>query len=170
LETKAEVKEIMHVPKQIVAPQSNKPCMGIVQDSLLGIMRMTQREVFLPKELVMNLLMHIDYEIDQPLPVPAIIKPKPLWTGKQIISLIMPTALNKEEGDDFCSKKDTTLVIQRGELFAGFLNGKYVKNSANGLIHIIWKDLGPQACCDFLSEAQYIVNNWLVTTSFTIGV
>jgi DNA-directed RNA polymerase II subunit RPB1 len=82
----------------------------------------------------------------------------------------MPTALNKEEGDDFCSKKDTTLIIQRGELFAGYLNGKYVKNSANGLIHIIWKDLGPQACCDFLSEAQYIVNNWLVTTSFTIGV
>ena len=43
LETKAEVKEIMHVPRQIVAPQSNKPCMGIVQDSLLGIMRMTLR-------------------------------------------------------------------------------------------------------------------------------
>ena len=30
LETKAEIKEIMSVPRQIVAPQGNKPCMGIV--------------------------------------------------------------------------------------------------------------------------------------------
>jgi DNA-directed RNA polymerase II subunit RPB1 len=42
-ETIAEIKEIMHVPKQIVAPRSNMPCMGIVQDSLLGIMRFTVR-------------------------------------------------------------------------------------------------------------------------------
>jgi len=40
-ETKAEVKEIMAVPRQIVAPKDNKPCMGIVQDSLLGIYRLT---------------------------------------------------------------------------------------------------------------------------------
>ena len=41
METKAEVKEIMHVPRQIVAPQKNAPCMGIVQDALLGVYRMT---------------------------------------------------------------------------------------------------------------------------------
>jgi DNA-directed RNA polymerase II subunit RPB1 len=29
-ETIAEIKEIMHVPKQIMNPQSNKPIMGIV--------------------------------------------------------------------------------------------------------------------------------------------
>ena len=84
--------------------------------------------------------------------------------------MVIPTATNLENGKDFCSKDDKTVVIQRGELISGFLNGKYVKNSANGLVHIIWKDLGPQACCDFLSDTQYIVNNWLVTTSFTIGV
>ena len=82
LETKAEVREIMHVPRQIVAPQSNKPCMGIVQDSLLGVMRLTMRQTFLAKEDVMNLLMHIDYDLDKGLPIPAILKPKPLWTGK----------------------------------------------------------------------------------------
>jgi len=37
----------MYVPKQIVSPQSNKPVMGIVQDSLLGIMLFTKRETFL---------------------------------------------------------------------------------------------------------------------------
>lgn len=53
LETKAEIKEIMAVPRQIVAPQSNKPCMGIVQDSLLGINRMTKRDTFIDKALMM---------------------------------------------------------------------------------------------------------------------
>lgn len=56
-ETKAEVKEIMHVPNQIVSPKDNKPVMGIVQDSLLGIMLFTLRDTFIEKELVMNLLM-----------------------------------------------------------------------------------------------------------------
>jgi len=37
----------------------------------------------------MNLVMWIDnWEGD--LPMPAILKPEPLWTGKQIMSLIIP--------------------------------------------------------------------------------
>ena len=37
----AEVKEIMAVPRQIVAPKDNKPVMGIVKDSILGVMIFT---------------------------------------------------------------------------------------------------------------------------------
>lgn len=53
----AEVKEIMAVPYQVVSPQSNKPVMGIVQDSLLGIMLFTWRDNFVDKHTVMNLMM-----------------------------------------------------------------------------------------------------------------
>ena len=63
--------------------------MGIVQDSLLGVMLFTLKDTFIEKELVMQLLMWINYEDDK-LPPPAILKPKPLWTGKQIFSLIIP--------------------------------------------------------------------------------
>jgi len=62
------------------------------------------------------------------------------------------------------------LIIQEGELFAGILDVGSVGKTSGGLVHIIWKDLGPMACCDFLSNAQIVVNNWLVTTSFTVGV
>lgn len=78
----------MAVPKQVVAPKNNKPVMGIVQDALLGIYLFTKRDTFLEMETVMNLLMWIDY--NGKLPPPAIIKPRPLWTGKQIISLVIP--------------------------------------------------------------------------------
>ncbi len=85
----AEVKEIMAVPNQIVSPKDNKPVMGIVQDSLLGVILFTNKDTFIEKELVMNLLMWANYE-DNKIPTPAILKPKPLWTGKQIFSLIIP--------------------------------------------------------------------------------
>ena len=39
--------------------------------------------------MVMNLVMHLDSFSGQ-LPVPAILKPRPLWTGKQITSLCLP--------------------------------------------------------------------------------
>lgn len=78
----------MHVPRQIVAPKDNKPVMGIVQDSLLGIMLFSTRDTFIELDQAMNLLMWVDY--NGKLPSPAIIKPRPMWTGKQILSLILP--------------------------------------------------------------------------------
>lgn len=68
METKAEVKEIMHVPRQIVAPQKNAPCMGIVQDALLGINRMTSRDTFVDKATLMNIMMFVNYDLAKGLP------------------------------------------------------------------------------------------------------
>jgi DNA-directed RNA polymerase II subunit RPB1 len=35
-ETRAEMRELMMVPKNIISPQANKPVIGIVQDTLVG--------------------------------------------------------------------------------------------------------------------------------------
>lgn len=59
-ETKAEIKEIMHVPKQIISPQGNKPVMGIVQDTLVGMKLITSKDTFIEKGILMNLLMWVD--------------------------------------------------------------------------------------------------------------
>ena len=62
--------------------------MGIVQDSLLGTMLMTQRDTFIDHENAMQLFMWVSdlasttSEVHLELPQPAILKPKPLWTGK----------------------------------------------------------------------------------------
>ena len=49
METRAEITEIMMVPRNIVTPQSNRPVMGIVQDSLTAVRKFTKRDVFLEK-------------------------------------------------------------------------------------------------------------------------
>ena len=49
METRAEISEIIMVPRQIITPQSNRPVMGIVQDSLCAARKFTKRDVFLEK-------------------------------------------------------------------------------------------------------------------------
>ena len=41
-------------------PQSNKPIMGVVQDSLLACMIFTQKDTFIEEDDLYNLLMWID--------------------------------------------------------------------------------------------------------------
>ncbi len=49
LETRAEIHELAAVTRMIVTPQANKPCMGIVQDTLTAVRKMTKRDVFIEK-------------------------------------------------------------------------------------------------------------------------
>ncbi len=49
LETKAEIQEMVMVNRNILTPQSNRPVMGIVQDSLTAATKMSKRDVFLEK-------------------------------------------------------------------------------------------------------------------------
>lgn len=124
LETRAEIQELAMVPRMIVTPQSNRPVMGIVQDTLTAVRKFTKRDVFLERVTrwliinpfticggflyfvrvlnsatllyqgeVMNLLMFLS-TWDGKMPQPAILKPRPLWTGKQVFSLIIPGHIN----------------------------------------------------------------------------
>ena len=49
METRAEVENLHVTPRQIITPQANKPVMGIVQDTLTAVRKMTKRDVFLEK-------------------------------------------------------------------------------------------------------------------------
>ena len=55
--TRAEVLNIILSPRQVVSPQANKPVMGIVQDTLLGVMKFTFRDNFITRDLTFNILM-----------------------------------------------------------------------------------------------------------------
>lgn len=49
LEARAEISELMMVPRQVITPQSNRPIMGIVQDSLTAVRKFTKRDVLMEK-------------------------------------------------------------------------------------------------------------------------
>ena len=126
--------------------------------------------------MVMNLLMWVD-DFDGVIPAPAILKPKPLWTGKQILSLIIPdiTLLKDREDtpegvDEWNNPRDTRVYIKKGELISGTICKKIIGTSHQGVVHIIFNEWGPEAAKNFLSRVQRLVNNWLVNNGHTVGV
>ncbi|KAJ9703826.1 hypothetical protein PVL29_005200 [Vitis rotundifolia] len=176
-ETRAEVLELMMVPKCIVSPQSNRPVMGIVQDTLLGCRKITKRDTFIEKDVFMNILMWWK-DFDGKIPAPAILKPRPLWTGKQVFNLIIPKQINllrysawhSECETGFLTPGDTQVRIERGELLSGTLCKKTLGTSTGSLIHVIWEEVGPDAACKFLGHTQWLVNYWILQNGFSIGI
>eukprot|EP00871_Galdieria_phlegrea_P004168 jgi/Galph1/4752/GphlegSOOS_G3327.1 len=182
LEGKAEILELMMVPKNIVSPQANKPVMGLVQDTLLGCSLFTMRDVFITKDVMMNLLLQIE-GFDGQIPVPAVLKPKQLWTGKQLFSMITPnvnvvrfaeTHVDELDSDPIFGTEmtihDTRVLISGGELVSGIIDKSTVGTRAGSLIHVCWKEHGPDATCDFISSVQLLVNQWLLQRGFSIGI
>ncbi|KAJ6413303.1 hypothetical protein OIU84_006156 [Salix udensis] len=176
-ETRAEVLELMMVPKCIVSPQANRPVMGIVQDTLLGCRKITKRDTFIEKDVFMNILMWWE-DFDGKVPAPTIVKPRPLWTGKQVFNLIIPKQINlirtsawhtdSERG--MITPGDTLVRIEKGELLSGTLCKKTLGTSSGSLIHVIWEEVGPDAARKFLGHTQWLVNYWLLQQAFSIGI
>eukprot|EP00834_Sanchytrium_tribonematis_P003158 NODE_114_length_18474_cov_1.567510.p2 type:complete len:1022 gc:universal NODE_114_length_18474_cov_1.567510:587-3652(+) len=177
LGARAEIQELCMVPKQIITPQSNRPVMGIVQDTLCGVRKFTLRDTFMDEAFVHNIMMWVP-EWNGDIPNPAILKPKKLWTGKQILELIIPKQINlvtfhSQHPDDEkteMSVGDTKVVIQNGALLSGIVCKKTVGTSAGGLIHVIVNECGPDQAKLFLNGCQTIVNYWLLHHSFSIGI
>ena len=46
MEAKAEIAEIMAVPRNIVTPQSNRPVMGVIQDALYACKSLTWTVIY----------------------------------------------------------------------------------------------------------------------------
>lgn len=68
------------------------------------------------------------------------------------------------------SPGDTKVIIQDGELLCGIVCKKTVGTSQNSLIHVIWKEHGPDRTRQFFDGCQCVVNYWLLHNGFSIGI
>lgn len=171
-ETRAELSQLCAVPLQIVSPQSNKPVMGIVQDTLCGVRKMTLRDTFLDYDAVQNILFWVP-NWDGVVPRPAVLKPKPLWTGKQMMSLTIPDGIfvqRIDENNPPDSPKDNGMLVYKGEVMYGVVNKKTVGATSGGLIDVIFREKGPYACAQFVGDIQKVVNYWMLHNGFSIGI
>lgn len=174
LTARAEAETLMMVDRLIVSPQANKPVMGIIQDSLLSAAKMTRRNILLKKDTLMNMIMIID-NWDSIIPTPAIIKYTPsgikeYWTGKQILSMIIPKTLTIENVSDPMNPTDQGILIRAGEILSGSMNKSVIGKSQGGLIHILFNDFGPGTTKVFLNQVQKLANYWIKQHGFTMGI
>jgi len=91
---RAEAMMIANTDNQYLVPTSGNPLRGLIQDHVVAGVWMTSQDTFLSREEYFQLLYGALRPEDEDychtgrletLP-PTIWKPKPLWTGKQIVS------------------------------------------------------------------------------------
>jgi len=91
---RAEAMMIANTDNQYLVPTSGNPLRGLIQDHVVAGVWMTSQDTFFNREEYFQLLYgalrpeddeHNDRLITLP---PAVWRPKPLWTGKQIVSTI----------------------------------------------------------------------------------
>lgn len=172
IQAAAELATLMETSQCIVTPLNNKPIIGLCQDSLLAARLFTQRNVFLNRAQLMQLLMWTPLSRDRlagRLPQPCIVHPEPLWTGKQIVSLLLPKKLHvkpssnnfvpDEERDEkpALTASDCVVHIRHGTLLSGILDKKFVGTTHGSIVHVLNNDFGATIARVFMEEMQALL-------------
>ena len=173
LQTLAELKHLCLVTHQIISPREHKPVISLVQDSLLGLNRITNDGVYLNRIEMMNILTYIP-RFNGILPEPEIKAPIERWSGRQLVSVVLPKGLSinmkNSSHDDSDSDILNHIIIKDGVLIQGRIDSKIMNTGSRGIIHVIYNDFGKEVCKNFLDDIQNVVTRYLVLTGFSVGV
>lgn len=162
--TQYEAKNIMNLKKQFISPQSNKPCMGSIMDTSLGLRMFVSSNMLFNKQQVLKMLVHIESFNGQL--VKPIDKENMLWDGKQIFSMILPKVTYYERNDD----GSIGTLIQNGKFIRGKVSKRMVGTGSRGLVHIIFNDYGPDRTVQFCNDVQRLICNWMKSVGFSVGI
>ena len=173
IQTSVELRKLARVPSQIISPRMNAPVISPVQDTLLGIYRITNDGVYFNELEMMEMLMTIE-SFDGNLPEPEINRGEyKRWSGRQLLSLILPGVNMNMGNNSFDDNADDTLnyvKIKDGLIEQGRFDKKIISSSTNGLVHMIFNDFGEKACQRFLDNIQDIITKYLLKTGFSVGI
>lgn len=176
IESQAELEMLSAAQWHLISPQSSKPNMAIVQDSLLGAYRMTQGVKKIRKGQFFNLLGKIDMKdkiLSRIQHARRVLKEKgkkvQCYNGKGLFSMFLPIDLIYEKKNDG-DPEEPVVKIWRGVLYEGTLNKSVLGASHNSLIQVINKEYGAEAASHFIDCVQFITNGWLMIEGFTVGL
>jgi DNA-directed RNA polymerase beta' subunit len=170
VEAATELREIAAVPKQLISPRLSKPLVSIVQDTLVGVNRLTRPTEFFNRRDFMNLLIH-SKRWDGRIPPPIKTDPVPLWSGQQVVSALLPAiylAMGNKVWDEAKGKGDPNyVIINNGTITQGILDGDIFDKA---LVHILYNDFSPEMTVDFIDSLQAVVATYLQNSGFSVGL
>lgn len=179
----AECSMLMGVSQNTLGAQSNRPVMGIVQDSLIGLYLLTQSSVLLTHPHVCRLIGHIRHA-PQSIPPPCIRiwnangTKRVLWTGRQVFSLILPETLFVES-DSMLHDLDPTsstawltppVTVRRGQLVTGVITKAHVGTGSGGIVDTICRETDGVVCMRFMGDAQRMTHEFLLQRGHHVGI
>jgi DNA-directed RNA polymerase II subunit RPB1 len=170
----AEAVNLMSVPTNIISPQANKPIIAIVQDALLGSALMTHFDRLIDRAHFMRHICYIEKESAPgkcSLPMPSVLWPRAIWTGRQLFSALLPPTLSMQKGAVAPTPawpEATDLLVDAGQLLYGTISKAVLGATAGGMVDIICRDIGPRAAMNFMSDVQRLVNPFLSEIGFSV--
>lgn len=194
---RAEASLLMNVSSQYLVPKDGTPLSGLIQDHVISGAKLSLRDTFLTKAEYMSLVYQALYIVQGEIQIlpPAIWKPQPLWTGKQVLSTVIinltpkhkvPITLNSTSKIPLKAWSYTTspltahleqkdmseflVIIRNGELLSGILDKKQFGSTQYGLVHAVWDTHGPEHAISLLSCLAKLFTVYLQSVGFTLGV
>jgi DNA-directed RNA polymerase I subunit RPA1 len=185
---RAEAHTIAINDNQYIVPKDGSPIRGLIQDHILSGVLLTQRDTFLTKEQFQQLLYYCCWDLHQEqspimiMPPPAILKPQPLWTGKQVISAMLDNLLYRLEPLNLTAKcavpeemwgkgsNEGVLIIRGNQLLTGSLGKAQFGAKPHGLVHSIYELYGPTYSAQLLTVLGRLLTHWLQFAGFTCGM
>ncbi|NVM54044.1 MAG: DNA-directed RNA polymerase subunit A' [Candidatus Helarchaeota archaeon] len=185
-EAQAEARILMRVQEQILTPRYGGPIIGGIQDYISAAFILTRKSSLYTRDEVGNLLMAAGYLDDDSqeryeIPTPALQYPKELWTGKQIISVLLPKGVNLSlkakicQRCDECKKEecpfDAYVLIRNGRLLTGIIDKKAIgAGQPESVLHRIVKDYSTKKGRQFLDSVARMLIEVITNVGFTIGL
>ncbi|ODV90235.1 hypothetical protein CANCADRAFT_103917 [Tortispora caseinolytica NRRL Y-17796] len=185
-----EAMTLANTDSQYITPTSGKPLRGLIQDHISAGVWLTSKDTFFTREEYQQLIYgslrpedgHTTTGRIITLP-PAIIKPKPMWTGKQVFSTILLNiqpldrpGLNlkskcRVKGEYWSeSSEENTVLFKNGRLLVGVLDKSQFGAADKGLVHSIFEIYGPAAAGKLLSILGRLLTKFLQSHAFTCGM
>jgi DNA-directed RNA polymerase III subunit RPC1 len=155
-EAKSEALYLMGVKENLITPKSAEPLIAATQDFLTSSYIITQRDYFMDRAHFFQYLSYFNDANEKiEIPPPCILKPKELWSGKQLYSLLFRPnrrsriiinvevkARNyskKYKKDEFRCLNDGYVVIKNSELFVGNICKASIGSGSKVLFNLIYR-------------------------------
>jgi len=179
IEARAEAKTLLLVQEHILSPRYGGPIIGGIQDYISGAYLLSSKVTLLTQDQVSDLLASISY--DGEIPEPAVLSPKRVWTGKQIISLLLPENFNfsKEakisSGVLKCTDEecfwDSYLVVKKGKLLLGVLDKAAIgAQQPESMLHFLIREYGNTFGKEFMDRAFKLFLRFIEMRGFTMAL
>jgi DNA-directed RNA polymerase I subunit RPA1 len=187
---RAEAATIADTDHQYLSATAGKPLRGLIQDHISMSVWLTNRDTFFTREEYHQLL----YSSLRPeeghttsgslLTVdPAVWKPRPLWTGKQVITTVLKNIKPENyPGLTMTSRSQTNkklwgqnseeqdVIVKDGELLCGILDKSQIGPAGGGLVNGVYEAYGHTVAGRILSVIGRLLTKLLHMRAFSCGV
>ncbi|XP_048486238.1 DNA-directed RNA polymerase III subunit RPC1 [Plutella xylostella] len=186
-EARAEALILMGNKSNLVTPRNGELLIAATQDFITGGYLLTSRDTFLTRsqaeQLACCLLAPPDAALRVQLPPPALRKPRLLWTGKQIFSLIMKPnnkcevkANLETKGKNYTGNKDMCVqdgyvIIRNSSLICGSMDKSTLgSGTKTSIFYILLRDWGEEHAVRAMWRLARMASLYMMNRGFSFGI